>query len=201
MKVFKTPLPLEVDAYQASHSEVLPNGMKDFQCSQLIFRKPLKPSEHRIVSAGLQSFIKLELSKPMTQADVDAGTELYSTFHAHVEEPYYKPYPWPREVFQRVVDEFNGYLPIVVTGLPDGTAHYVGEPCVQVWTDVEGMGELVGWIESSLLPYMWSMSTVATRGRIRKDRISLRYVSLKWLLRRGSKSYRLVFMTSVGEVV
>jgi nicotinamide phosphoribosyltransferase len=39
-----------------------------------------------------------------------------------------------------------------------------------VFTDEPGMGELVGWIESSLLPYCWSMSIVATKGRIRKER-------------------------------
>jgi hypothetical protein len=32
------------------------------------------------------------------------------------------------------------------------------------------MGELVGWIESELLPYIWTTSVVATRGRIRKDK-------------------------------
>jgi hypothetical protein len=31
------------------------------------------------------------------------------------------------------------------------------------------MGELVGWIESDMLPYGWTSSIVATRGRIRKD--------------------------------
>ena len=172
MKSFKNVprLVVEVDAYQASHSFVIPEGMKDFQCSQLTFRKPLVEGDHRVICAGLKEFVMNELQTPITQEDIDQADEFYSTFHAHFEPPYYKPYPWPKEIFQRVVDEFNGYLPIVVTGLKSGTAAYISEPVVQVWTDVEGMGELVGWIESTMLPYLWTMSTVATRGRIRKEK-------------------------------
>lgn len=167
---FKAPLPLMVDAYQATHGEMIPEGMHDFQCSQVIYRKPLEPNDHRIVSAGLRIFIETVLKTPITQEDIDEATDFYSDFHAHFEEPFVRPYPWPKAMFQRVVDEFGGLLPIVVTGLRDGTAHYVGEPCVQVWTDVEGMGELVGWIESTMLPYLWTSSVVATRGRMRKEK-------------------------------
>lgn len=182
MKTFPSNFALEVDAYQASHSFTIPTGMQDFQCSQAVFRKPLDSipntiagitltrPDHRIVSAGLQAFVKLELERKFTMEDFEEASDLYSDFHAHFEPPYSKPYLWPRGIFKRVVDEFDGRLPIVVTGLADGTAHYVGEPCVQVWTNVEGMGELVGWVESSMLPYLWAMATVATRGRRRKEK-------------------------------
>jgi nicotinic acid phosphoribosyltransferase len=33
------------------------------------------------------------------------------------------------------------------------------------------MGECVGWVESTLLPYLWTSSIVATRGRLRKERM------------------------------
>ena len=180
MRKFPSNYALDVDAYQATHSYVIPEGMKDFQCSQAVFRKPLEATpkdqitlgdaDHRIISAGLQAFVKLELERVFTMEDFEEAEELYSDFHAHFEPPYNKPYPWPKALFKRVVNEFGGKLPIVVTGLQDGTAHYVGEPCVQVWTNVEGMGELVGWVESSLLPYLWTMATVATRGRRRKEK-------------------------------
>jgi len=173
MRTFKTPEPLRVDAYQAGHHLLVPQGMRDFQCSQGIFRKPLHydgDADNRIVAAGLAPFVHLNLHTPITETDIREADDFYGDFHAHTEPPFSKPYPYPKKMFQRVINEFGGYLPICVTGLIDGTTHYVGEPHVQVWTDVPGMGELVGWIESSLAPYLWTMSTVATRGRIRKDK-------------------------------
>lgn len=170
MKDHKVPFTAKVDAYQASHAFTIPKGMEDFQASQAMYRASLEGGDQRVISAGLKNFVMRELLTPLTQWDIDEGERLYAEFHAHFEPPFHKPYPWPKEAFQRVVDEFNGFLPIVVTGLKDGTAHYVGEPCVQVWTDVKGMGELVGWVESTILPYLWTMATVATRGRIRKEK-------------------------------
>lgn len=166
MRPFLTPWPLNVDAYQAGHFTMIPPGMEDFQCSQAIFRKPLFPDDHRIISAGMAPFVALELQTPITQADIDEADWFYNDFNAGG-----TVYPWPKEIFQRVVTEFGGFLPVCVTGLLDGEAHYVGEPHAQVWSDVPGMGELVGWLESTMLPYLWTSSTVATRGRKRKDRM------------------------------
>ena len=64
-------------------------------------------------------------------------------------------------MFVRILKDHGGRFPIVISGLPDGQAHYVGEPHVQIWTDVPGMGECVGWIESTMLPYLWTSATVA----------------------------------------
>lgn len=156
-------IPLSVDAYQAGHFLLIPKGMEDFQCSQNTFRKPLIDTEHRIISAGLRMFVEEFLRNPITKYDIEEADWMYSDFHADVRPPFSRAYPWPKDLFTKVVNEHEGILPIVVTGLMDGQAHFVGEPNVQVWTNVPGMGELVGWIESSLLPYLWTMSTVATR--------------------------------------
>ena len=172
------PFPTEVDAYQAGMYNQIPSGMENFQCSQLTHRKALLPNENRIVSAGLALFIEWLDNVRVTQSDIERAEEFYSTFCASVRPPFSKPYPWPKEIFQTIVDKYNGKIPINVSGLIDGSAHYVGEPSVQVWTDEPGMGEMVGWIESELLPYMWQCSVVATRGRIRKERFHNIYKGL-----------------------
>jgi nicotinamide phosphoribosyltransferase len=176
MREFACPETVRVDAYQASHFEMIPPGMEHFQCSQGIFRKPLHfgadgEPDYRLLAAGLAPFIKLNLEQPMAAADIADAEELWNDFHAQTAPPYRKPYPWPRAMFETIVERYGGRLPIVVMGLRDGQAHYVGEPHVQVWTDEPGMGECVGWIESSLLPYLWTSSIVATRGRRRKERM------------------------------
>jgi|GEM_PF-5278108 len=176
MREFPCPETLRVDAYQAGHFEMIPPGMDNFECSQGIFRKPLavgdgEPADHRLISAGVAPFIALNLEQPVTADDLEQADEFFADFHAQPAPPYRHPYPWPREMFSKIVEQYAGRLPVVVTALPDGQTHYVCEPHLQVWTDEPGMGECVGWIESSLLPYVWTSSLVATRGRRRKERM------------------------------
>ncbi|HEY3969601.1 MAG TPA: hypothetical protein VGM05_33920 [Planctomycetaceae bacterium] len=176
MREFPCPEPIRVDAYQAAHFTLIPPGMENFECSQGIFRHSVCPARNgradlRLISAGLAPFIKLNLEQAIVAGDLSAADDFWCDFHAQAAPPYRKPYPWPRDMFRRIVEQYGGRYPIVVTGLLDGQAHYVGEPHVQVWTDEPGMGECVGWIESTLLPYLWTSSTVATRGRLRKERM------------------------------
>lgn len=165
-----TPMPSCVDAYQAGHFEIVPPAMLDGQLSQQIFRRPLtflgSDADLRLVSGGVSRFVNRFLTRPVTQYDIDEGDWLYKDFNAGG-----KPYPWPKEMFERVVREYGGRLPIVVTAIPDGEAHYVGEPNAQIWTDEPGMGELVGWVESTLLPNLYTTTVVATRGRQRYERM------------------------------
>jgi nicotinamide phosphoribosyltransferase len=174
MRTYRTPWTVNADLYQVGHFEMIPPGMENFQCSQAIFRKPLhyggdERADNRLLSAGTQPFIDLCLNDPLTMADVKQSVDFYSQFRAMPRAPYAAPYPFPEAIFKEVVNKHGGILPVVIQALPDGQAHYVGEVHAQVWTDVPGMGELVGWIESSLLPYLWVLSIVATRGRVRKD--------------------------------
>lgn len=176
MREFSTPEPLRVDAYQAGHCEMIPPGMEDFQCSQAIYRKALEfdgsnQVDLRLISAGVAPFVKLNLERHLTRDDLEPADEFWSDFHSTQAPPYHKPYPWPRSMFEKIVERYDGRIPIVVTALHDGQAHYVGEPHVQIWTDEPGMGECVGWIESTLLPYLWTSSIVVTRGRKRKERM------------------------------
>lgn len=166
MRTFLTPFTVNVDAYQAGHFEMIPPGMENFQLSQAIFRKPFNPADERIISAGMAPMVKLELEQPITKEDIQEADWFYNDFHSPG-----LPYPWPKAMFQKIIDKFGGMLPVVVSGLYDGQTHYAGEPHAQIWTDVPEMGELVGWLESTMLPYFWTMSKVATLGRMRREKM------------------------------
>src|SRR5579872_6910339 len=164
MREFPCPETVRVDAYQAAHFTLIPPGMEDFECSQGIYRRPLLAQQAdgrpdlRLISAGLAPFIKLNLEQPVTPGDLTEADDFWADFYSDPRPPGRKPYPWPRKMFRQIVERYQGRYPIVVTGLFDGQAHYVGEPHVQVWTDQPGMGECVGWVESTLLPYLWTSS-------------------------------------------
>lgn len=178
MREFDTPEMVRVDAYQAGHFEMIPPGMSDFECSHVTARKRLhyggdERADNRLVMAGVMPWIMLELlSRRMTAEDIDLSRGFYDDFHASVTPPSYRcRYPFPEEMFERIVNEFDGKWPICVMTIQDGQAFYVGEPLTQIWTDVPGMGEAVGWIESGMLPYIWASIAVATRGRVRKEQM------------------------------
>lgn len=159
--LIRIPKPVDTDAYQASHYLQIPPGMENFQVSQGIFRTSPTSYNTRIIHMGTTCFVREFLNDPITMKDIENSEKFWSTFYLG------KPYPFPKEMFVRVVKEFYGYCPIVIDALPEGQTHYIGEPHIQIWTDVPGMGELVAYFESVLLPYVWVMSTIATKGRKR----------------------------------
>ena len=56
--------------------------------------------------------------------------------------------PFPRKLFERVVDELNGRIPLCIEALPEGVLLFQkGTPFAQVSNTVEGFGELVSWWE------------------------------------------------------
>jgi nicotinamide phosphoribosyltransferase len=54
---------------------------------------------------------------------------------------------FPRKLWEDVVNKCNGYVPIKVESLPEGTWSPKGTPFAQVSNTVEGFGELVTWFE------------------------------------------------------
>ena len=65
----------------------------------------------RTVFFGLQAFIKEYLLEPITQADIDIADEILT---AHGE-------PFNRSGWEYILRVHNGYLPVVIRAVPEGT--------------------------------------------------------------------------------
>ncbi|MEX3625106.1 nicotinate phosphoribosyltransferase [Viridibacillus arvi] len=74
----------------------------------------------------------------------------------------------PIELLERVVDEFNGYFPIMVQSLPEGTWCPKGTPFAQVRNTEEGFGELVTWTEGIFLQASFPCGTATEAFKLRK---------------------------------
>ncbi len=107
----------------------------------------------RTVFFGLQAFIKEYLLEPITQSDIDIADEIIT---AHGE-------PFNRAGWQYILDKHNGYLPVVIRAVPEGTV----VPVKNVLATIENTDPecfwLTTWLETALLRAIWYPTTVATQ--------------------------------------
>jgi nicotinamide phosphoribosyltransferase len=111
---------------------------------------------------GLQGFIKEYLLKPITQADIDIADEIL-TAHG---------LPFNREGWEYILDKHDGYLPVVIKAIPEGTV----VPVKNVLATIENTDPecfwLTTWLETSLLRAIWYPTTVATQSKQIKNVIT-----------------------------
>jgi len=116
----------------------------------------------RTVFFGLQAFIKEYLLEPITQADIEIADELLT---AHGE-------PFNRAGWQYILDNHNGYLPVVIRAVPEGTM----VPVKNVLATIENTDPkcywLTTWLETALLRAIWYPTTVATQSKMVKNIIT-----------------------------
>lgn len=167
------PHAVRADAYQVGFSMAgfLPPGMENFQGSAGVYRKPLKRGDSRAVSGGIMKFVIDELVRdPIRADDLEMMDWFYKDFLA-VQDGSRAPFAYDRGFFERIINEHGGRYPVTIAAMPDGLAHYIGEPHALVWSDAPGCAEAVGHLESSIGPYAFAASVVATKGRIRRQKM------------------------------
>jgi nicotinamide phosphoribosyltransferase len=102
---------------------------------------------------GLQAFIKEYLLAPITQMDIDIADEILT---AHGE-------PFPRAMWQHILDKHNGYLPVVIRSVPEGTVVPVSNVLATIENTDPECFALTTWLETALLRAIWYPVTVATQ--------------------------------------
>jgi len=75
---------------------------------------------------------------------------------------------FPKEIFVRVIEELNGYFPLRIQSLPEGTWCPAGTPFAQVRNTVKGFGEMATWLEGIMLQSSFSCSTATEAFHIRR---------------------------------
>ena len=126
----------------------------------------------RTVMFGLQAFIKEYLLEPITQADIDIADEILT---AHGE-------PFPRAMWQHILDKHNGYLPVVIRAVPEGTVVPVSNVLATIENTDPECFALTTWLETALLRAVWYGTTVATQS------YTIKQVILDYLEKTGDPS-------------
>jgi len=157
------PISVLTDSYKATHFLQYPKAQKmvaygEFRCG---YNKD--SSDTRMVAYGIRYLIENYISKPWTLEDVDRADIFYKTHMA----PLYTAFPFPRSLFEKFVIENNGYFPVKIQAIPEGTVIHARVPVYQITAEKE-YSPLCTFLET-LLTMMWYPTSVATLSRRARD--------------------------------
>jgi nicotinic acid phosphoribosyltransferase len=131
------------------------------------FRSPFQHDErdHRFVFYGIRYIIEHYVQRRWTEQDVSAAAAFFATHNLQ-----HSAFPFPHDLFLRFIREHNGYFPVRIDALPEGTVAHVHTPVFQLFARHE-YSRLVTFLET-LLTMVWYGSSVATLSRRTKDVIA-----------------------------
>ena len=152
---------LDTDSYKTSHfkqyppevsrvrSYIEPRGVSDALANALDREK----DDIYVVNFGSQMFARYLNENPVTQADIDEAEEICKLHGV----------PFNREGWEHIVEHFDGYLPVAIDALPEGTVFKPRNAQVQIH-NLGGKETrwVTSYIETALLRAIWYPSTVAT---------------------------------------
>lgn len=114
-----------------------------------------------MVMFGAQGWIKDTLLKPITKADVDIADFIISGMGG---------FPFDREPWDIVVNEYNGFIPVTIKAIKEGQKVPVKNAVITIECIDRRIFSLVNYLETSFLRAVWFPSTIATRAfHIRKN--------------------------------
>lgn len=126
---------------------------------------PHQQKDTRFVWFGIRYVVENYLCRRWTEADVSAADAFFSTHRA----PGPSSFPFPRDLFLRFVRENDGYFPVTLRALPEGTVAHARVPVYQIEAQAP-YAPLCTFLET-LLTTCWYPSTVATLSRRVRDTI------------------------------
>ena len=142
---------LLTDSYKVTHHYFYPKGTQKIY-SYLESR--VGAEFNKTIFYGLQYIIKKYLQgKVVTQEKIDEADKLIAS---HIGEGIFNKNGW-----EYILDEHNGYLPIEIKAVSEGTPVDVGNALMTVENTDDKSFWLVNYLESLLLQ-VWYPSTVAT---------------------------------------
>ena len=142
---------LNTDSYKLSHWPQYPEG------TQKVFSyiESRGGRYDETVVFGLQMFLKEYLSKPVTKEMVAEGKAFAD---AHGE-------PFNLDGWMRLIEKHDGYLPIEIKSVPEGTVLPVSNIMASVVNTDDEFFWITSYIETALLRAIWYPTTVATNSR------------------------------------
>lgn len=140
---------LDTDSYKVSMWRQYPPGTQ-YIYSYVESRGGAHP---KTLVFGIQAYIRDVLSKPITQKEIDFA-EKFWTSHGE---------PFNREGWQYILDKHNGYLPVEIRTVDEGTLLPTHNVLATIVNTDPMVPWLTTWLETSFLRAIWYPTTVATQ--------------------------------------
>lgn len=114
------------------------------------FRKPFEGDneDQRMVLYGMRYIMENYVGRKWTVADVEQADKFFSTHSAGK-----TPLIFPKDIFLKFVREKNGYFPVTIESLPEGSIIYPHVPAYQITAEGE-YSRLATFLET-LLTMVW----------------------------------------------
>ena len=154
----------DTDAYKVSMKVQYPPNT-EFVSSYIESRGSNDSDYDESVFFGIQYWIREYLMKPVTQDDIDEAEMIYQD----------SGFPFFKEGWQIIVDEMDGFLPLRIEAVYEGTVMPLSNVLAQVINTDPRFYWLTTWIETSLLRTIWYATTVATNSRTIKKELKKFY--------------------------
>jgi len=140
-------VPLMVDSYKFGHFKLYPAATN----AMFAYTEPRTQGDV-IVPFGLQMFIKRWLLTQITPAMVDEA-EAFCKGRGD---------PFNRAGWDKVVEEYNGFMPIKIRTVPEGTRVPSGNIISSVECDDKDLFWLASYVETMLQRAIWYPTTIAS---------------------------------------
>lgn len=131
---------------------VFPDGLTPATYALQMRRSP----HGYIIAMGMRSMLDT-FSRPITQSEVDFAEDFYANA-ANI--PYFNKAMW-----QTIIDKYDGYIPIEVDSVPEGTALLPGDPLFRV----TGPSELVAHFEPDFHRVFYPSLVATTAHEIHRE--------------------------------
>ena len=117
----------------------------------------------RVLFYGMRYVVDTFVARRWTREDVERADAFFSQHAA----PANGPYPFPKDLFLRFVQENEGFFPVTLQALPEGSCVHAHVPVYQITAEAP-YAKLVTFLET-LLTMVWYPTTVATLSRRARD--------------------------------
>lgn len=167
------PFPVRGDAYTIAGQILASEAASNASLYNVVFRYspadvfPEVANDSRIVLYGLTDYIRTNLTKRITRDDVNES----AAFMARAKIGG-GGLPFVRKLWDDVVEKFDGYIPVRIKALPEGSTFFPNEPVVSVKSLYKGYGEIAAMLEAVMLGQVATATTRATVYRHWLERIT-----------------------------
>lgn len=146
----KIPLIFRMDSYKFSHPFAYPKNI----LAMSSYGEARVPSSEIIIPFGMQRFIKKYLTQQITLADIDAAEQFA--------EKHFGRKLFARASWEKVVTDFNGFLPLIIRAVPEGTKIRGGQPIYTVTAFGKEFFWMASAFETLIQRAVWYPTTIAS---------------------------------------